>query len=503
MIRLKVYENGKSNVIETTTGDSLLTILRGSGYNIYAPCGGRGTCGKCLVNIKGNGFVQSCTFFPDKDIEIILPGQAEVIILTSQTDYLEDLPFDGGISLGMGTHSVGVAVDIGTTTVVMYFMDMITGETRKIASFLNPQHLYGADVITRIGYCQENVNGLKGLQEVIISAINKELENFVKESGFAADSIEKMVFVGNTTMLHILLGEDPVSIALAPFVPKFTSRQLRTGNETGFNINSGAIIETLPCISAYVGADIVAGVAALKNLHKNYIFLDIGTNGELALARGDKLFTCATAAGPAFEGANISCGMAAVTGAISAFNRQGKYQVIGNTAPEGICGSGIVDIVAYMLLEDIIDETGLLQEPFIIDGMKKLRVLQQDIREIQLAKSAIYSGIIILINHAGLSFNEIDALYLAGGFGNYLNISSAIQIGLLPSELKDRIYPVGNSAGIGSLQYLRSKKFGSKINKVIENSSYIELSDIDEFNMQFALNMNFLKNNYHGKDQTF
>jgi uncharacterized 2Fe-2S/4Fe-4S cluster protein (DUF4445 family) len=222
---------------------------------------------------------------------------------------------------------------------------------------------------------------------------------------------------------------------------------------------------TLPCISAFVSADILAGLAVLKRPQKNYLFLDIGTNGEIALIKGEKIFTCATATGPAFEGANISCGMGAVSGAISVFSNPGKYQVIGNCKPLGICGSGIVDIIAYLLVNDLIDETGLLKESFIISAEKNIQVIQQDIREIQLAKSAIYSRVKILMNLAGLTFSDIDALYLAGGFGNYINIKSAIQIGLFPYELRDKIYPVGNSAGIGALQYLKSNDFEEKLSK--------------------------------------
>jgi uncharacterized 2Fe-2S/4Fe-4S cluster protein (DUF4445 family) len=228
---------------------------------------------------------------------------------------------------------------------------------------------------------------------------------------------------------------------------------------------------------------------------KNYIFLDIGTNGEIALIKEEKIFTCATAAGPAFEGANISCGMAAVSGAISVFSSPERYQVVGNSEPIGICGSGIVDIVAYLLVNDLIDETGLLKEIFIISPENNIQIVQQDIREIQLAKSAIYSGIKILMNMAGLSFSNIDVLYLAGGFGNYINIKSAIQIGLLPYELMDKTYPVGNSAGIGALQYLKSGDFEQNIDTILKNSQYIELSNVDEFTMEFALNMNFVKYN--------
>jgi uncharacterized 2Fe-2S/4Fe-4S cluster protein (DUF4445 family) len=495
MIKIKIIGPGKSSVIKSAAGYSLLDTLRTNGYNIYAPCGGKGTCGKCRVKIKDEGEIIACRYYPDKDIEVILPGEEEENILVHQTEYLEDIPYKINPAGYMSHEPFGVAVDIGTTTTVMYFLNLLNGEIEKISSFLNPQKQFGADVITRINYCQEHKFGLPELQKSIVNAINEELDAFRIKKGLIPRDFEKIIIVGNTTMLHIILGENPISIALAPFKPLFIQKQIKNGLSTGLNINADADVVTLPCISAFVGADIVAGLAALKVSQKNYIFLDIGTNGEIALIKEEKIFTCATAAGPAFEGANISCGMAAVSGAISVFSSPERYQVVGNSEPIGICGSGIVDIVAYLLVNDLIDETGLLKEIFIISPENNIQIVQQDIREIQLAKSAIYSGIKILMNMAGLSFSNIDVLYLAGGFGNYINIKSAIQIGLLPYELMDKTYPVGNSAGIGALQYLKSGDFEQNIDTILKNSQYIELSNVDEFTMEFALNMNFVKYN--------
>ncbi|MBN2214709.1 MAG: DUF4445 domain-containing protein [Bacteroidales bacterium] len=494
MIKIKLVTSEKIEIIETGTGLSLLDILRKNGYPVYAPCGGKGTCGKCMVNIKGKGNVISCTYYPDENIEVILPGVNETNILISQTEYLEDLPFKNN-NKHISSKPYGVAIDIGTTTLVLYFLNLHSGQIEKIASLLNPQNSYGADVISRINYCQEHENGLTELQCTIINALNRELDLFRTEEKIDSSNFEKIIIAGNTTMLHILLGENPVSIALAPFKPEFIDKQTREGASTGLNVHNKAEVVTLPCISAYVGADIVAGLAALKAFHRNYLFLDIGTNGEIALLKGNEIFMCSAAAGPAFEGAGLSCGMGAVSGAISGFTRQKEYQVIGNTEPLGICGSGMVDIVAWLVENDLVDETGQLQDNFVIYNKNSIHITQQDIREIQLAKSAIYSGMKILLKRAGLSFKDIDALFLAGGFGNYINIKSALKIGLLPYGLRDNIYPVGNSAGIGALQYLKSDDFENKINKIVMNTQYIELSNIEEFTMEFALNMNFSKKN--------
>jgi uncharacterized 2Fe-2S/4Fe-4S cluster protein (DUF4445 family) len=443
--------------------------------------------------VPGEGNLMACNYYPEKNLEVFLPQKDEINILVSQTEFLEDVTYKDQTTEHLVSRPHGVAIDLGTTTVVLYFLDLLSGQIEKIASFLNPQQMYGADIISRITYCQEHKNGLMKMQESIIQAINDELGSFGRKNKLEADDFERIVIAGNTTMLHILLGKDPVPIALAPFTPKFTSKQIVKGISSGLNINEKAELFTLPCVSAYVGADIVAGLAALNTSYKNYLFLDIGTNGEIALRKGREYFTCSTAAGPAFEGANLSCGMGAVSGAISVFSDLSDYQVIGNMPPRGICGSGIVDIVAYMLRNDIMNDSGVIDKDFIIHRRNKVIVSQQDIREIQLAKSAIYSGIRILLNIAELSYNDIDALFLAGGFGNYINIHSSIQIGLLPFELKDKIYPIGNSAGIGALQYLKSDVIEKKVNRILKNAHYIELSNRDDFTMEFALNMNFEK----------
>ncbi len=497
VININVIVNGKSSTIETDTGFSLLDTLRTNGCTVYAPCGGKGTCGKCNVDLKGEGVILACTYYPEQDIEIYLPGKNEAAILTSQTEFLEDLPLHHAQPNHLGPRPYGAAVDIGTTSVVIYFVDLLNGQIKKVAAFLNPQIIYGADVITRITHCQGRKEGLHELQQTIIRGINAELEIFAKKEKIAPNDLERIIIAGNTTMLHLLLGADPVSIGLAPFKPKFTVRQETTGRAIGLHTHADARIITLPCISAYVGADIVAGLAALKAPGRNYLFLDIGTNGEIALVKGETIYTCAAAAGPAFEGANLTCGMGAGNGAISVFAGESEYSVIGNCEPTGICGSGIFDIVAYLLDNDAVDHTGLLHDTFIIHQKNNVRVTQQDIREIQLAKSAIYSGIRILMNTAEMSYDDIDALYLAGGFGNYINIDSAIRIGLLPHELKGKMFPIGNSAGIGALQYLRSDTFETKIERVLGQAHYIELSYEDDFPMEFALNMGFTHHTSH------
>lgn len=439
----------------------------------------------------GVGEVLSCRYFPEEDIEIQLPGKEESNILVHQTEYLEDVPFVKDQEAAYEGKAYGAAIDIGTTTIVIYFLNMNSGEIEKISSFLNPQTAYGSDIITRITYCQENMGGLEHLQKVITASLNDAISDFSTEKKSGPGDIRKLVVAGNNTMLHILLGVDPLPLALAPFRPSFVESQFRRGKLSELLLNDDAGLITLPSVSAFVGADIVSGLAVLKTDFRRYLFLDIGTNGELALVDGNRILACATAAGPAFEGANLSCGMAAVTGAVSHFYSDGRFEVIGNGEPEGICGSGIIDIVAYMLRNSIIDTTGLLRGEFKIGKGGNVVVTQQDIREIQLAKSAIYSGMKILLQRAGMTFGDLDALFLAGGFGNYINISSAIEIRLLPVEMQGKIFPVGNSAVAGALQYLKNPEFGQRIKGVQEICEYVELSDAEEFAAEFAMNMDF------------
>lgn len=548
MITINVTDGNDKKTLRAAEGLSLLEALRINGYDIYAPCGGRGTCNKCIVEVEGEGTVLSCNYYSNKDIEIILPGRDEEQILTNQTEFLHDLPMDADIfpvsavpansdtpsapaaSDSKGVHAgaatppapardskgvqaepaapentqplfapggshvmnpFGVAVDLGTTTVALYFLDLVSGRTEKISSFMNPQRAYGADVISRINYCQMNSGGLNELQQSIVSHFNREMEMFAAGHNISTESIVRVVFAGNTTMLHLLLGEDPVSIAQAPFTPRFITTQLRRGRETGLKVNSNAEVITLPCVSAFVGADIVAGLSALNVRSRRYLFVDIGTNGEIALVTEEGIDACAAAAGPAFEGANITCGMSARNGAVSSFTGPGRYRVIGNGRPAGICGSGIIDAAAYLVENGVVDETGYMSGDFSISGDGRIYVNQNDIREIQLAKSAIYSGMKSLLNRRGLTFSDMDALYLAGGFGNYISIRSALRIGLLPSELEGRIFPVGNSAGIGALLYLKSKQFAGWTGETALRTNYIELSNDDNFMVEFAMNMNF------------
>lgn len=498
MVKLTVHNQGKVIETEAESGEILLQVLLRNGFDIYSPCGGNGTCGKCKILVKGEGLVTSCIYIVNDSIEIILPDKREAKILVEQHAHTIQLQLFPGKCSDLSGYPHGVAIDIGTTSLVFYLVNLITGSIVETRAILNPQAKYGADVISRIQYTALNKNGLSILQKEIIDAVNRELLHLINFAEITENEIIKIAIAGNTTMLHLLLGVNPLSLALAPFKAQFLDEQILKGEDLHLNCFPKAEIKILPSFSAFIGADIIAGLASIaqSEKHKNFLFMDIGTNGELALVTSDRIWCCATAAGPAFEAANISCGMGAIEGAISSYGNDG-FTVIGNDKPVGICGSGLIDTVAWLFENKIINSDGLLEKDFIIvpaaesGSGKAISLNQNDIREVQLAKSAIASGIKILLKQSGLTFNQIDTLFLAGGFGNYINTESAISIGLISSSLKDKIIPLGNTSGTGALVALKSVQFDDVINEVISKTILADLAGDEDFAIEFAMNMMF------------
>jgi uncharacterized 2Fe-2S/4Fe-4S cluster protein (DUF4445 family) len=498
MAKLIVHQNGKVKEADISTGEILLHALRQSGFDVYSPCGGNGTCGKCKILVKGEGVVTSCIYIVNDSIELVLPDRREAKVLVEQHAHTIQLPLMPGPCTELSVYPHGVAIDIGTTSLVFYLANLITGTVVETRAILNPQAKYGADVISRIQFTASHNDGTAILQQEILKAVNQELLHLIQFAGISENEIVKIAIAGNTTMLHLLLGVNPLPLALAPFKAQFLEEKILRGKELKLNCYSEAEIKILPSISAYVGADIVAGLASIapSEKHRTYLFMDIGTNGELALVTVSRIWCCATAAGPAFEGAKISCGMGAVEGAISAFSDEG-YDVIGNEKPVGLCGSGLIDLVAWLCEKGKIDSDGLLDQDFVIVPASAsgtgipISFTQADVREVQLAKSAIASGVKILLKQSGLTFDQVDTLFLAGGFGNYINIESAIRIGLIPPPMKERIIPLGNTSGTGALAALKSIRFDDAMHQVISKSMLVELANDEDFAEEFAMNMMF------------
>ena len=491
------------------------------GVNIDGNCGGKGTCLKCRVKIKyADGrekYALACATKPEEGMVVTVP---EVETTAKRKKKLVKLPEGFVPDKGEG---LGVSVDIGTTTVVVMLWDMETGEMLDIDAFTNPQGTWGADVISRIQYTIENPNGLEALHKVVIKSINKAVEGFIEGSAYEYESIRKYVVVGNTTMSHLFLGVDPRSLAVSPFKPQFEGPQERRVGELGLRGAEDAIVRVVPNIAGHVGSDITAGLIATDILKrdKGHLFLDIGTNGEIVVSGKGKIATCSTAAGPAFEGSSIAQGMRAAGGAIERIDLSDEgvsIKVIGDMKPIGICGSGIIDAIGEMVRTGVVDKTGKLLAPermakkgvpqAIVDLIGKnddgyyltlykdpegndIRITQKDVREIQLAKAAIKAGWETLMNAVGVSLDELEKISIAGAFGSYIRKESAVNCGLIPDIDHDKIFSIGNSAGIGASMALLSQEAFDTTVHTAETIEHIELATRSDFQEKYMLAMRF------------
>jgi uncharacterized 2Fe-2S/4Fe-4S cluster protein (DUF4445 family) len=412
----------------------------------------------------------------------------------------------GGRLLGLTPRApLGLAVDIGTTTLAGDLLDLNTGGELAVASALNPQKAFGDDVISRSDYA--GGGGLKTLQDAVVSEIGAMVRRLVGQAGADAGDIYHAVFAGNTVMMHLFAGVTPEHIALSPFIPAFTGALDMPAAELGLGLNPEASATLLPCVAGYVGADIVAGMlaAGMREEAETTLLIDIGTNGEIALAASGRLFACSTAAGPAFEGAHITCGMGGVAGAINRAELDGglKFSTIGNAKAAGICGSGLIDLVAGLLDCGAIDETGRLDrdaapgwlqfdgDGVVLEPEAGIRLTGRDIREVQLAKGAIAAGVEVLANEAGIRLGDIRRVCLAGGFGSYMDKSSAGRIGLIPQELVERTSAIGNSSGAGAKAALLSREAMAEAERLAKAVRYVELSARKDFQELFMDKMMF------------
>ncbi|MBO5909708.1 MAG: DUF4445 domain-containing protein, partial [Clostridia bacterium] len=353
----------------------------------------------------------------------------------------------------------------------------------KVITKINPQRVFGADVISRIDHCSKN--GVNALCEAVKSAVNEMITDIT--DALAISSVPKMLVSGNTTMLHIFFGVDCSSMGISPYTPSFTEAMSYNGE--ALEIGRVEQIQSLPCISAFVGADIVAGMNHI-GIPKNgqyALLVDLGTNAEVVLFNKDKAYATAAAAGPCFEGANISSGMSAIRGAISAYMSDGSYKVVGDTEPCGLCATGLVDLISFLVKNEVIDESGYMEdeELKVANGVT---LTQKDIREFQLAKSAVLSAIICLIKKAGVSFEDIEALYVAGGFSASIDKDNAAFVGLIPNELTERFVPVNNSSLLGTVKYACDKV---ELSVFTANAEYVDLSCDPTFSELFFENMEF------------
>jgi len=330
------------------------------------------------------------------------------------------------------------------------------------------------------------------LHQEIILAIEQASHALCHQKGFTLSQVQQVTVTGNPTMLHLFKGVNPQSLAIYPFTPVFLEEQNIKGHTIGFSLLGNTEIHILPSVSSYIGSDIVAGLASVSfNAPDGWnLFLDIGTNGEMVLWKGEQILACATAAGPAFEGARISCGMAGVAGALNAINTD-HFETIGGKPAIGLCGSGLVDAVALLIDHGKIDATGYMEHPEKIIDQLDVALTPQDIREVQLAKGAVAAGIGVLMQEAGIEVSEIKQVFMAGGFGYALHDWSAVRIGLIPKGLEKRQIRAGNTSGLGARLWLHSDEFRTFTRALAQKIRYVELSDHPEFNDLFMMEMFF------------
>ena len=546
--RITINLNTDSKTTDKTT---ILEYCRSHGIaGIETPCGGKGTCGKCKVTVIKPYYkdVLACQTKICDGMEIIVgkkestgtgTGTAGQDIQTASNarysidkeDSMVVLTNGGSISEKFNEHvnrnvvlneDTLAACDIGTTTVVCYLIDKETGQIISTRSGANPQRSFGADVLSRIDAAaraddNDKANGgLQMMQTQIVSLLNGWISEMLTECG--RTKVSRFSVAGNTVMCHLLMGISPEKLGKAPFMPdEYFGRKF---NPLDIGLENCQTMIIFPDVSGFVGGDITAGMMETVNCNELTLYLDIGTNGEMALGKGDRYVCCATAAGPAFEGAQIELGMPAAKGAVDKVWLEGrriKYSVIGNDRPVGLCGSGLIDALAVLLKAGIIDENGTIlsgQElpilfrsyVFEVEAEETAQstelslavhiapgvyITQEDIRKLQLAKGAIAAGIEVLFKEDGCTPCNIDVLTFAGGFGNYIDKASAAAIGLFPQELLDKAKEVGNAAGNGAVSAALSQEAWERALEISGDMRYIELASYPHFNEMYVEHMNF------------
>lgn len=505
---LEIRQGGDVRRIQAEDKKNLLSHIRAAGFSLAADCGGVGRCGKCTAEITGrvkdsrgqlleleSTPVLSCRFYPAGPCTVTLPETEGLRVVT------------GGLArIPPGREGLGAAVDIGTTTVALMLYDLASGELLASQGQRSAQRPYGADVISRIRHCAEP-GGLARLQGLMARQIQQSLSELCRQAGRSLSELRRVSIAGNTVMEHIFAHLDPQSIGVAPFRPLSLFGQSFLAEDLLPALPPETPVYLCPAVAGYVGGDITAGLlaAGADKAEELTLFLDVGTNGEMALGDKSGWLCCAAAAGPAFEGAEISCGMGGEPGAIDKVWFDGKdirFHVIGNGPARGICGSGLIDAIAALLEAELILPSGRMEDE---DASPRLRKIEGetrfyftedvylsagDVRAVQLAKAALRAGIETLLELKGLKTQDIGRCLLAGGFGAYMSIPSACAIGLLPACLEAKTKHMGNAAGMGAALALDGKA-RARLEKLSEKCQYHELSGSEIFNDYYLESMAF------------
>jgi len=556
MVKVNFVTVNKSVTVEK--GTTILEAARRIGVIIESPCNAEGICGKCKVKVVSNnlkdiiqdgehhlsdeekdqGFVLSCSarVMADVDIDvtqkdlnktlqILNHGQSFDIQLDS---FIKKIYKQDGKTYVYAGHkkiaeeegdtttlNYGIVVDIGTTTLVTSLVNINTGEELSSVSSLNPQSIYAQDVLSRIKFASDE-KGLELMYSVMIKELNEMIGKNIKETGIEKKYIYEAIFSGNTCMIHLAANVNPYSLGKYPYTPKLRGGDYLSAFGHKLNISDIGLIYLPPIISSYVGPDITSGILATRLQDRNgtTLFVDIGTNGEMVIARNGKLSSTSTAAGPAFEGMNITYGMRAELGAIEYFNIEddGTLQIktIEDGKPVGICGSGLLDIVGELIANKVIGKSGrfvsqensglpqVLSKRLVkLDGKnafeiaKGVYLTQKDIRQVQLAKGAVRSGVEFLMNSKKVRADEVDKIQIAGSFGYHLRAKSLINIGLLPKEFIGKIDFVGNTSKSGGHAFLLNKSYRTEMESLVKEIEVVELSNGEDFDKIFVKCLSF------------
>lgn len=498
MSSIRVVTGENAVTLQIQEGETLLAALRRAGYSIPAACGGKGRCGKCRVPVNGIPRLACKTVAKDGDVVALPETSGGVILTDTGTEKL---------SYSKGRQGCSAAVDLGTTTVVVRLLDLANGEVLCTISEWNAQASFGADVISRIQYTLERESGVLELSQCVRRQVWNMIQLALTDSHRLTEELSEIVVAGNTVMQHLFDGRSVDGIAAIPFRPEtlffdFLGKPLQ-----------GVPVHFAPCVAGYIGGDITAGLLAsgLYQKRGNFLFLDIGTNGEMALGDQEGFLCCAVASGPAFEGAGISCGMPGIDGAVShvRYEKGFLYDVIGNASPKGICGSGLLDLAAILLELEIIAPSGRLLPPELVrsefrrylerdeDGngifclTPEIKLIAADIRNLQLAKAAVAAGIQVLLKQKEMRSEDIDGIYLAGGFGNYLSPYSARKIGMFSSAFSGKIHSLGNSSLAGASALALDPRKWTQLSQLTRKCETVVLSGNPLFADCFAENMLF------------
>ena len=538
------------------TDESVLKALRRSGFEIEGPCNGQGICGKCRIRVehpemvpetphrrisesdsREKGIRLACRLIPQTDITLHLPDDFSVDARILEGEQLDGVALkpaavvspNGPFKMQYAGEDKraeltrwrpeyspkGLAIDIGTTTLVITLFCLQTGKQLSTASSLNPQTRFGHDVVSRIqmGSTQQ---GLVELAGVLRKELNKLIAEICKNSNAAPEEILDVVIGGNTTMLELAAAINPEPLGHLPFTVDIKGGGTHAVNRFGLDMNPAGKIYIPPIVHAFVGSDITAGVLACDCLEmkKPSLFVDIGTNGEMGLNSGDRFIVASTAAGPAFEGMGVSCGIRAVPGAVESAYYNGEtidFKTIDGRPARGICGSGIIDTVAALLRAGVIDSSGRMKKPAqadeieplvaeglqLIDGNPVFQIAenvyftQADIRQIQLAKGAIRTGIDMLLAEAGVAPEDLDEVILAGAFGYHLRPESLATLGLIPEQLSRKIRFAGNTSKTGCAMLLLNTSLRTYLEKKVLNMEHLPLAEKTSFQDMFIENLNF------------